>query len=81
LHSLHIAEASDEKMNQIGAQMETEENEASKSLDELAPGKQRSSSTIHTILVSRKHATGILFHKTTIVKDVPIFSNKPKIFC
>lgn len=36
LHSFHIAEASDEKMDQIEKQMETEENEASKSLDELA---------------------------------------------
>ncbi len=36
LHSLHIAEASDEKMDQIETQMKTEENEASKSLDELA---------------------------------------------
>jgi hypothetical protein len=36
LHSFHIAEAGDEKMDQIETQMETEENEASKSLDELA---------------------------------------------
>jgi hypothetical protein len=36
LHSFHIAEASDEKMDQIETQMKTEENEASKSLDELA---------------------------------------------
>jgi hypothetical protein len=36
LHGFHIAEASDEKMDQIEAQMKTEENEASKSLDELA---------------------------------------------
>ena len=36
LHSFHIAEASDEKMDQIETQMDTEENEASKSLDELA---------------------------------------------
>ena len=36
LHGFHIAEASDEKMDQIETQMDTEENEASKSLDELA---------------------------------------------
>jgi hypothetical protein len=36
LHSFHIAEASDEKMDQIETQIKTEENEASKSLDELA---------------------------------------------
>jgi hypothetical protein len=36
LHSFHIAEASDEKMDQIETQMKTEENKASKSLDELA---------------------------------------------
>ena len=36
LHSFHIAEASDEKMDQLEMQMKTEENEASKSLDELA---------------------------------------------
>ena len=35
LHSFHIAEASDEKMDQIEMQMKAEENEASKSLDEL----------------------------------------------
>lgn len=34
-HSFHIAEASDEKMDQIEMQMKAEENEASKSLDEL----------------------------------------------
>jgi hypothetical protein len=36
LHSPHIAEASDEKMDQIEAEMKTEENEVSKSLDDLA---------------------------------------------
>ena len=36
LHSFHIAEASDEKMDQIETQMKAEENEALKSLDELA---------------------------------------------
>ena len=36
LHSFHIAEAGDEKMDQIETQMEAEEDEASKSLDELA---------------------------------------------
>jgi len=36
LHSAHIAEASDEKMDQIEAQMKAEENEVVKSLDELA---------------------------------------------
>jgi hypothetical protein len=36
LHSFHIAEASDEKMDQIEMQMKAEEKEASKSLDELA---------------------------------------------
>jgi hypothetical protein len=36
LHSFHIAEASDEKMDQIEMQMKAEENEAFKSLDELA---------------------------------------------
>ena len=36
LHSPHIAEASDEKMDQIEAEMKTKENEVSKSLDELA---------------------------------------------
>ena len=36
LHSFHIAEASDEKMDQLEMQMKTEENEASKSLNELA---------------------------------------------
>ena len=36
LHSFHIAEASDEKMDKIETQMQTEENVASKSLDELA---------------------------------------------
>jgi len=35
LHSFHIAEASDEKMDQIERQMKAEENAASKSLDEL----------------------------------------------
>ena len=35
LHSFHIAEASDEKMDQIEMQMKAEGNEASKSLDEL----------------------------------------------
>jgi Four helix bundle sensory module for signal transduction len=35
LHSFHIAEESDEKMDQIEMQMKAEENEASKSLDEL----------------------------------------------
>lgn len=35
LHSFHIAEASDEKMDQIEMQMKAEENEASNSLDEL----------------------------------------------
>ena len=35
LHSFHIAEASDEKMDQIEMQMKAEETEASKSLDEL----------------------------------------------
>jgi hypothetical protein len=36
LHSFHIAEASDEKMDQIERQMKAEENAASKSLDELS---------------------------------------------
>ncbi len=36
LHSPHIAEASDEKMDQIEAQMNTEKNEVLKSLDELS---------------------------------------------
>jgi hypothetical protein len=36
LHSSHIPEASDEKMDRIETQMKAEENEASKSLDELA---------------------------------------------
>jgi hypothetical protein len=36
LHSPHIAEASDEKMDQIEMKMKMEENEASKSIDELA---------------------------------------------
>ena len=36
LHSPHIAEASDEKMDQIEAEMKAEENEVLKSLDELA---------------------------------------------
>jgi hypothetical protein len=36
LHNSHIAEASDEKMNQIETQMKVYENEASKSLDGLA---------------------------------------------
>ncbi len=36
LHNSHIAEASDEKMNQIETQMKVDENEASKSLDGLA---------------------------------------------
>jgi hypothetical protein len=36
LHSPHIAESSDEKMDQIEAEMKTEENEVSKSLDELS---------------------------------------------
>jgi hypothetical protein len=35
LHSFHIAEASDEKMDQIEMQMKAEEKEVSKSLDEL----------------------------------------------
>ena len=35
LHSFHIAEASDEKMDQIEMQMKAEQNEASNSLDEL----------------------------------------------
>jgi Four helix bundle sensory module for signal transduction len=35
LHSFHIAEASDEKMDQIEMQMKADENKASKSLDEL----------------------------------------------
>jgi hypothetical protein len=35
LHSFHVAEASDEQMDQIEMQMKAEENEASKSLDEL----------------------------------------------
>jgi len=60
-------------MNQIGAQMETEENEASKSLDELAPGKQRSSSTIHTILVSRKTCHGHPFPQNYNCKGRPHF--------
>ena len=36
LHSSHIAEASDEKMDQIETQIKAEENEAEKSLDGLA---------------------------------------------
>ena len=36
LHSFHIAEASDEKMDQIETQIKIEENKASKSLNELA---------------------------------------------
>jgi hypothetical protein len=36
LHSPHIAEASDKKMDQIEMQMKTEENKTSNSLDELA---------------------------------------------
>ena len=36
LHSPHIAEASDEKMDQIETRMKAEENEAAKSLDALA---------------------------------------------
>ncbi len=36
LHGVHIAEASDEKMDQIEKQMKAEENGVSKSLDELA---------------------------------------------
>ena len=36
LHSVHIDEASDEKMDQIETQMTMEENEASRSLDELS---------------------------------------------
>jgi hypothetical protein len=36
LHSFHIAEASDEKMDQIERQMKAEENAASKSLEELS---------------------------------------------
>ena len=36
LHSPHIAEASDEKMNQIEMQMKMAENEVSKSINELA---------------------------------------------
>ena len=36
LHSPHIAEASDEKMDQIEVQMQAEKNEAAKSLNELA---------------------------------------------
>ena len=36
LHSAHIAEASDEKMDQLETQMNAEETEAAKALDELA---------------------------------------------
>jgi hypothetical protein len=36
MHISHIAEASDEKMNQIETQMKVEENEVFKALDELA---------------------------------------------
>lgn len=37
LHSFHIAEISDEKMDQIEKQMNSKENEVRQSLDELAP--------------------------------------------
>jgi hypothetical protein len=60
LHSFHIAEASDEKMDQIEMQMKADENEASKSLDEL------------TGIVGEKSRQALLLAKTAFIEFMEV---------
>jgi hypothetical protein len=60
LHSFHISEASDEKMDQIEKQMKAEENEASKSLNEL------------TGIVGEKNRQALLQAKTAFTEFMEV---------
>jgi len=67
LHSFHIAEASDEKMDQIEMQMKAEENKASNSLDEL------------TGIVSEKSRQALLQAKTAFSEFMEVTAKVIKL--
>ncbi len=67
LHSFHIAEASDEKMDQIEMQMKAEENETSKSLDEL------------TRIVGEKSRQALLQAKTAFTEFMEVTATVIKL--
>ncbi len=67
LHSFHIAEASDEKMDQIEMQIKTEENEAKKFLDEL------------TSIVDEKSVQALLQAKTAFSEFMDVTAKVVKL--